>query len=144
MNSQVHLLLNRLISTSGAKMGLIWISETDSFYTIPQYPQHTITNLKYLVSFLRGYYYTLIRVGHNSSPIIVEDLLNTLIIPKNLIGIPGIEDVTTFLISPILHNKRVKGNLILGADNVKGFYNIDSELLKSLSDILLKNPNAFN
>jgi len=84
------------------------------------------------------------RVGHNSSPIIVEDLLNTLIIPKNLIGIPGIEDVTTVLISPILHNKRVKGNLILGADNVKGFYNIDSELLKSLSDILFKNPNAYN
>ena len=84
------------------------------------------------------------RVGHNSSPIIVEDLLNTLIIPKNLIGIPGIEDVTTVLISPILHNKRVKGTLILGADNVKGFYNIDSELLKSLSDILFKNPNAYN
>ncbi len=84
------------------------------------------------------------RVGHNSSPIIVEDLLNTLIIPKNLIGIPGIEDVTTVLISPILHNKRVKGNLILGADNVKGFYNIDSELLKSLSDILFKNPNDYN
>jgi len=105
MNSQVHLLLNHLISTSGAKMGLIWISETDSFYTIPQYTKHTITKLKYLVSFIRGYY-TLMRFGHNSSPIIVEDLLNTLIIPKNLIGIPGIEDVTTVLISPILHNKQ--------------------------------------
>lgn len=135
LTTQTSLLLDHMISTFNAKLAMLWIAGTDSFYTISQKGSDNLINTKSLVSFLAGYYYRFMRVGDKRTPLILEDVYKTPNIPENLIKLAEIENITSLLISPVFHNKYVRGTLILGSDNGNAFNNIDYELLKLLSSI---------
>lgn len=140
----INLLLNHIISTFNAKIGMLWIAGTDSFYTSTHKCEDNTNNLKSLVSYLAGYYHRFMKLGNKESPVILENLASNPSIPENLIKLTEIEKINTVLISPILHDRHLKGTLILGSDNVKSFYKIDSELLRLLSDVILNFEMAKN
>lgn len=136
---QTSLLLNHIVSTFKAKVGMLWIAETDSFYsTADLRDTDDVRNPNSVLSFLVGYYYNFLKSGNKSGSLVVEDLLHTANIPEHLLKLAEFEQFNAILISPILWNDHVKGTLVLGTDNVDEFDRIDFALLKLLSDVAIK------
>ncbi|NIT59134.1 MAG: hypothetical protein GWN00_23800, partial [Aliifodinibius sp.] len=141
---ETKLLLDHIVSTFNVKLATLWIAKTDSFFTATEKGGHNIINTKSLVSFLAGYYYRYMRAGSNKSPIFIENVHKVADIPENLIKLAEIENITCILIIPVLHRKYVKGILVLGSDRELVFQDIDSNLLKLLTNVALHLNNNEN
>ena len=131
----IRLLLNHIISTFNAKLGMLWIAETGSFYISTKNGGHSTVNTDTLVHFLSGYYYRFMQAGHSKTPLLVENLYDMPNHPENLIKLAKVENITSLVISPILLNNYVKGTIILGFDNVNIFINVNYDLLKLLTNL---------
>lgn len=136
--SQTNLLLNHIISTFNAQLGIIWLARTDAFYTSTKKGGHTIVETNSLVGFLAGYYYSFLKHRNKFSPIIIDNLDKASKLPENLHKLAEIENISSLLISPILAKKNIKGTLILGSSNTNSFANIDFDLLTLLMDSALR------
>lgn len=144
LSSETNLLLNHIISTFKAQLGIIWLARTDSFYTSTQNGGHKLVDTNSMVSFLAGYYYSFLKQRNNFSPIIIENLGTTPKIPEHLLKLAEIENITSLLISPILLKKQIKGTLILGSGDRNNFSNVDFDLLKLLTDSALRLDESTN
>jgi len=142
--SKTNLLLRHIISTFNAKLGIIWLARTDSFYTSTQEGGHKFVDTNSMVSFLAGYYYSFLKHRNKLSPIVIENLGVTPKIPENLLKLAEIENITSLLISPILLKKQIKGTLILGAGDNRNFSNINFDLLRLLTDSALRLNESSN
>ena len=114
---------------------MLWIAATDEFHTTTLNGSHNVVNTKSLVSFLAGFYYKFIRSSNERSPLIID--INTPQLPENLLKLAEIENISSLLIAPALHDKQIKGTLILGTDNKAIFANINQDLLQLLINLSL-------
>ncbi len=142
--AKTNLLLKHIISTFNAKLGIIWLARTDSFYTSTQEGGHKFVDTNSIVSFLAGYYYSFLKHRNKLSPIVIGDLGATPKIPENLLKLAEMENITSLLISPILLKKQIKGTLILGAGDNGNFSDINFDLLRLLTDSALRLNESSN
>lgn len=139
--SQTNLLLNHIISTFDAKLGMLWFAGQDTFLMATQNGGDNVVNTESLASFLSGFYYRFIQDG-KPSPFVIDNVHTVTNLPDNLIKLSEIEGTTSIFIAPVIQKRKVKGTLILGAENAKTFDAIDYELLKLLSNLALNLNNS--
>lgn len=135
--SHLNLLVNHIIRTFNAKLGMLWVAGTDSFCIATQNSGQTVVNPNSLMSFLSGYYYSFMLSRKKISPFIIKDILETPNLPDDLIHLAKLENIACLLISPIYYKAHIKGTLIIGSENISNFSDINFELVKLLTNSAL-------
>lgn len=142
--TQTRLLLNHILSTFNAKLGMLWFAGQNAFLTATQNGGENVVNTEPLASFLAGFYYRFIQSGSKPSPLIIDDVHTSIHLPSNLIKLSEVEGIASILIAPVVQKRKVKGTLILGAENSKSFDEIDYELLRLLGNLAFSLNNHNN
>lgn len=137
ISAQINLLLTHIISTFGAKLGMLWIAGSDTFYMNSLNGEPTLIETHHLNNFLASYYYRFLRSSYRTYPIILEDVFKAPNMPELLTNFAESANIKSVMISPIVRHRLIKGTLLLGANSITKLKRINSDLLMMLSDLAL-------